>query len=508
MPGISGEFSPGYFYGNPKTHKPGAPIRPIISQIQTPAYDVAKRLNSLISPYVPKTFSLKSSDEFVQVLRLKERKGILASLDASSLFTNVPVDTTIEIILRNVYEHVSIPAPRLPKSVLKRMLEICTKDTAFRCPLGQLHCQVDGVAMGSPLGVLFAESYMAHVESLAIDSLQIKPHTYCRYIDDIFVDVYNEEQLLSVKTALEKHSVLKFTTETSISHKIPFLDVSVDASDGSLVTSVYRKPTDTGHCLNGESECPDIYKESVIHAYINRAIKHCSSWPLLHQEHQRTKQILVNNNYSFSDIDKIIKRQLHKHLSATTHTTSRHEEPHRVNLFYRGSMSSAYKKDEKVLRSIVRRNCTPIGPFNEIKLTIYYQTPSTSKLVMTNNMSRDASDLKATNVVYEFQCPIGDCARRNNSSYISHTTTTFSRRMTMHLQNGAPERHVRFDHGTTLTRSMIVENTRIIARCPNRRRLATLEAVYIRDKDPAINRQMDMRGTLSLYDSRPLAPRV
>ena len=96
-------------------------------------------------------------------------------MDASSLFTNVPVDTTIDIILRNVYKHDSIPAPRLPQAVLKRMLEVCTKDTAFRCPLGNLYRQMDRVAMGSPLGVLFAETYMAHAESFALASLDVKP---------------------------------------------------------------------------------------------------------------------------------------------------------------------------------------------------------------------------------------------------------------------------------------------------------------------------------------------
>ena len=533
---ITGEFSPGYFYGNPKTHKPGAPVRPIISQIPTPAYEVAKRLNSIISPYVPNVYSLKSSDEFVEILRVRQRQGTLASLDASSLFTNVPVDATIDVILCNVYEHDSIPAPRLPRAVLKRMLEICTKDTAFRCPRGHLYRQIDGVAMGSPLGVLFAETYMAHIESKALDSLNVKPHTYCRYIDDIFVDVQDEDQLHNVKAALEEQSVLRFTVEPSISHRIPFLDVQIDATDGPFITTVYRKPTDTCHCLRGDSECPDKYKESVIRAHINRAIKHCSSWPLLHQELQRIKQILVNNKYTVTDIDSHIRRQLHKHFSRPAPVTNEHSptqvdgavgtqgdstagtpvdsaaDPQTgtqvIKLFYKGNMSSAYKKDEKVLRDIVHRNCLPVAPYGEIKLFVYYQTPSTSKLVMRNNTSRDTSDLKATNVIYEFQCPIGDCARRSNSSYIGYTTTTLSRRITMHLQNGAPEKHVRTAHNTRLTRSMMEDNTNIIARCQKKKKLIVLEAVYIRDRDPAINRQMDMRGTLSLYDGRPLAPRV
>ena len=41
FPKLRGEFSPSYFYGNPKPHKDGIPIRPIISQIPTSAYNVA-----------------------------------------------------------------------------------------------------------------------------------------------------------------------------------------------------------------------------------------------------------------------------------------------------------------------------------------------------------------------------------------------------------------------------------------------------------------------------------
>ncbi|MPC43096.1 hypothetical protein E2C01_036733 [Portunus trituberculatus] len=50
---ISGEFSPGYAYGNVKTHKPNNPLRSIISQIPTPTYAIAKKLNQLLTPYIP-----------------------------------------------------------------------------------------------------------------------------------------------------------------------------------------------------------------------------------------------------------------------------------------------------------------------------------------------------------------------------------------------------------------------------------------------------------------------
>ena len=76
----------------------------------------------------------------------------------------------------------------------------------------------------------------------------------------------------------------------------------------------------------------------------------------------------------------------------------------------------------------------------------------------------------------------------------------------MHLQTGAPKQHMRATHNSDLTRSMVVEvdNTSILAKCSDVNRLRVLEAVYIRDKDPAINRQMHVRGTLLLCDGEPL----
>ena len=53
---ITGHFEAGYIYGNPKTHKDknNLPLRPIVSQVGTVTYDVAKRLNALIAPFMQK----------------------------------------------------------------------------------------------------------------------------------------------------------------------------------------------------------------------------------------------------------------------------------------------------------------------------------------------------------------------------------------------------------------------------------------------------------------------
>ena len=171
-------------------------------------------------------------------------------------------------------------------------------------------------------------------------------------------------------------------------------------------------------------------------------------------------------------------------------------------------MSTAYKADEKSVRGIIARNCIPSDPQRSLKLIIYYRSHRTSNLVMISDLSKDTAILKAKNVVYEFKCPIGDCARRLNSTYIGYTTTSLSRRLTMHLQTGAPKQHIKTTHNSDLTRSLLVDNTSILATCSNVNKLRILEAVFIRDKDPAINRQMCMRGTLLLCDGEPLAASV
>ena len=64
---IIGEYEPGYIYGNVKTHKAEYPLRPIISQIKTPTYKLAKKLNDLIRLYIPSDYLLKSTHDFIDL---------------------------------------------------------------------------------------------------------------------------------------------------------------------------------------------------------------------------------------------------------------------------------------------------------------------------------------------------------------------------------------------------------------------------------------------------------
>ncbi|XP_076064377.1 uncharacterized protein LOC143038706 [Oratosquilla oratoria] len=121
---LTGDYGLGYCYGNIKTHKPGNPLRPIISQIPTPTYHLAKRLNDLLSPFTPRDYSLSSPSDFLDLLKGSSGEGVIASLDVESLYTNIDIDRTIQFILEDIYPEGSPPKIDIPKVSLQTLLEL------------------------------------------------------------------------------------------------------------------------------------------------------------------------------------------------------------------------------------------------------------------------------------------------------------------------------------------------------------------------------------------------
>ncbi len=87
-------------YGLPKIHKESVPLRPIVSFVGSPTYEVSKYLCSILSPLLGKSRSMvKNSFEFTSfVMQASHRPDdIMISFDVVSLFTNVPVNVAVEL---------------------------------------------------------------------------------------------------------------------------------------------------------------------------------------------------------------------------------------------------------------------------------------------------------------------------------------------------------------------------------------------------------------------------
>ena len=71
----------------------------------------------------------------------------------------------------------------------------------------------------------------------------------------------------------------------------------------------------------------------------------------------------------------------------------------------------------------------------------------------------------------------------------------------MHLQQGGPKQHTSQKHNTTLTRDMLVKNTRILETEPDTNRLHILEALLIQQHRPKLNHQYTgLVRTLKLHN--------
>jgi len=95
-----------------------------------------------------------------------DEQDILVSYDVSTLFTNVPVGEAIEILAENSFKDDWFNKEydlNITKTDLIELLEVATKNQLFQFD-GNLYEQVDGVAMGSPLGPLMANAFMCNIE--------------------------------------------------------------------------------------------------------------------------------------------------------------------------------------------------------------------------------------------------------------------------------------------------------------------------------------------------------
>ena len=66
---------------------------------------------------------------------------------------------------------------------------------------------------------------------------------------------------------------------------------------GSLSSSWYRKPTDTGLTLNFHALAPNKYKKSVVSSFLHRIYRASSNWDNFHNGLSEALKILKNNQY-------------------------------------------------------------------------------------------------------------------------------------------------------------------------------------------------------------------
>ena len=219
----------------------------------------------------------------------------MISFNLKSLFTNVPIDHTIEIILSKVYQEKKVKTS-IPKIVLRQNLYLYTKEVRLMFN-DDIYIQNNGVAMGSPLGPLFANILMMSLEEEVIPTLTPYLCNWKIYVEDTHTYV-NPEKFDFILTKLNfYHPNIQFTFELKNNKQIKNLDVLVKRTAADKIKAcVHRKETSTDSHINWNAHAPLVWKVGTLGNLVKRAKTVCSTTMLLHQEIEHLKAAFTGIN--------------------------------------------------------------------------------------------------------------------------------------------------------------------------------------------------------------------
>ena len=302
----------GILYGLPKVHKDNVPLRPILAAYNSPSFSIAKFLVPLLKELSVNQYTLNNSSQFVPDILQQNPDCYMVSYDVCSLFTNVPLAETIEIISKSLFPNSTSIFNGFNIGSFRKLLELAVIDTHFIFN-NKVFKQIDGMAMGSPLGPTFANIFMCHLENIYLSQCPsaFKPVFYKRYVDDTFV-LFKEKHHadLFLDFINSYHQNIQFTMEQESNNCLSFLDIMVYRQNNQFLTGIFRKKTFTGLGLNFFSHCPFSFKLNSCKTLLSRAFTLTSSWFKFHEEVMFLKSYFNKNCYPSFLFDKILNKFL------------------------------------------------------------------------------------------------------------------------------------------------------------------------------------------------------
>ena len=236
----------------------------------------------------------------------------MASFDIESLFTNIPLQKTIDLCVENLFQDRTL-VDNLSKDSFRELLTRTMSESLIL--FDQEFYKQHGVAMGSAIGPTLANVFLCYHEKIWLQNCpsEFKPIIYRRYVDDTFLLFRSKHHIEKFRNYLNRqHKIIKFTSETENENSISFFDIKITRDNNKFMTSVYHKPTFSGVFTNFGSFIPKSYKCNLRFTLLHRAFKLCSSFECFHQEIDKLKTIFEINGYPKSLVDFCIKKYLDK----------------------------------------------------------------------------------------------------------------------------------------------------------------------------------------------------
>ena len=470
----------GILYGLPKVHKDNVPLRPILAAYNSPNFSIAKYLVPLLNDITTNQYTLQNSSQFVPELLEQNSSHFMVSYDVCSLFTNVPLFETIDIIINRLFPTPTTLFNGFDARSFRKLLELAVIDTHFIFNK-KIYKQIDGMAMGSPLGPTFANIFMCHLEKLFLEQCPVsfKPVFYKRYVDDTFLLFKDKQHAnLFLDFINSSHPNIKFTMDLESDDQLSFLDIMVSRSNGQFLTGVFRKKTFTGLGMNYFSHCPISFKLNACKTFLSRAYTLSSNWTKFHDEISFLKTYFSKNCYPSHLFESITKKFLDAIFIPKTVLCNVPKKQMYVSLPFMSNSSTVKRELTEALGKLypyvnfhfIFKNPLTIGSLFKFKDTL--------------------PELMRASTVYIF-----NCSKCNLGNYIGCSNRLLKVRIDSHkgvsfrtgCSLGKKEFSAIRNHAITCNHTIKYSDFKILSQSQNSYSLPFLESLYIKQLSPNLN---------------------
>jgi hypothetical protein len=305
-----------HLYYNPKDHKIGEPLRPIVSGIKSPLAKLSSFLDKNIRPLFDKHTPYSLSNSLTFLKHLKEYKTTnetnIYTFDITDLYTMIPQKEAVlavcEFLGRYGYRKVNGLSLNTIKALFLHILENSYFVLQLPGVEPKFYQQIRGGAMGSACTQVLADIYVWKWESHFVEQQHKQGELYFRFRDDIFITTrLPSEKTQAILTELNtKDTNIKITWEGG--KTVDYLDVTTTIEIPNFKTTVFRKLAAQPYVLPFHSSHPPHITRNIPYAATVRATRICSHSQDLRVELDKIRIMLLLNKYPPRFIDRHMGR--------------------------------------------------------------------------------------------------------------------------------------------------------------------------------------------------------
>lgn len=467
------------FYGLPKIHKEELSLRPIIASINCPNYNIAEYIRDVLtkSYQFSNIFHIKDSfefSEFINDFQLPDNY-ILQSWDVISLFTNITVSSTKEIV-RKKWENIQ-PNCSVSLETFCLLIDMWFDTTVFSFN-NQYFKQIQGAPMGSIASPIIAQFVVDDILEKIQHELPFELPFCKKFMDDVVTAIpqeWNDRVLDSINGVNPR---IKFTIENETDRSVPFLDmILIRTRDNRIITDWYVKPMASQRYIHYLSFHPIHMKINLIRNLKTR-VNRISHSTFRDRNLTKLENILTENGYPKTFLRRILYNNPDR-----LPQLEREENEDNLNDKIYVTLPQADSLTER-LKDIL--------PKENIKIAIKNVKPLKK---LYSKLKDKTPILRNSDVVYKIPC--SHCELK----YIGQTSTTLQQRINLHKSNI----RLKKDHCALAKHSIETghipsfEEVEVLDCETNIRKRTLLEMIRIAQNDDSINSKKDVDSLSSVY---------